>query len=104
MVKPQVYVAKGNAPWFSSSGSNWEFWEDATHVLSIDKSILGQATVTCKDVTDMGSMFYDCNKLTSIDLSSFDTSKVTNMSYMFDSCSSLTTLDLSNFDTSNVKK
>jgi surface protein len=50
----------------------------------------------------MNYMFSDCNSLTTLDLSSFDTSKVTNMSYMFDSCSSLTTLDLSNFDTSNV--
>ena len=40
--------------------------------------------------------------LTTLDLSSFDTSKVTNMSYMFGNCSSLTTLDLSSFDTSMV--
>lgn len=47
-------------------------------------------------------MFYNCQFLTSLDSSSFDTSNVTNMSNMFNSCSSLTYLDLSSFDTSNV--
>ena len=42
------------------------------------------------------------NKMTSIDLSSLDTSQVTDMSYMFTACSRLTSLDLSNFDTSQV--
>ena len=53
-------------------------------------------------VTDMISMFCDCHSLTSLDLSSFDTSKVTGMSYMFYQCRSLTSLDLSSFDTSKV--
>ena len=42
------------------------------------------------------------NKMTSIDLSSLDTSEVTNMNSMFSGCSSLISLDLSNFDTSQV--
>ena len=50
----------------------------------------------------MSYMFYDCSNLTTLDLSSFDTSAVTNMSYMFRLCSNLTTLDLSNFNTSSV--
>ena len=53
-------------------------------------------------VTDMSGMFYKCSKLTSLDLSSFNTSKVTDMRAMFDDCSSLTSLDLSSFDTSKV--
>ena len=47
-------------------------------------------------------MFYGCEKLTSLDLSSFNTSAVTNMYGMFMSCSSLTSLDLSSFNTSAV--
>ena len=47
-------------------------------------------------------MFDGCEKLTSLDLSNFDTSKVTNMSYMFYNCKVLASLDVSNFDTSNV--
>mgnify|MGYP000970920186 CR=1 FL=1 len=55
-------------------------------------------------VTDMGYMFYGCSSLTSLDLSSFNTSNVTYMRWMFKGCSSLTQLDLSNFDTSKVTK
>lgn len=47
-------------------------------------------------VTDMYSMFYSCNALTSLDLSSFDTSKVTNTSCMFEVCTKLATLYVKN--------
>ena len=47
-------------------------------------------------------IFAGCSSLTTLDLSSFDTSKVTDMHGMFSGCRSLTTLDLSNFDTSKV--
>jgi surface protein len=50
----------------------------------------------------MDSMFYDCNKLTSLDLSNFDTSNVTYMSTMFYGCKNLTSLNVSNWNTSNV--
>lgn len=53
-------------------------------------------------VTNMDSMFQNCSSLTSLDLSSFDTSNVTNMNSMFENCSSLTTLNLSSFNTSQV--
>ena len=53
-------------------------------------------------VTNMTYMFYNCSKLTSIDLSGLNTSNVTNMNSMFGNCSSLTTLDVSHFNTSNV--
>ena len=48
----------------------------------------------------MSGMFAS-SKATTLDLSSFDTSKVTNMNLMFYG-SQATTLDLSSFDTSNV--
>ena len=51
-------------------------------------------------VTSMFSMFYK-SQATTLDLSNFDTSKVINMSGMFMN-SQATTLDVSNFDTSNV--
>ena len=37
-------------------------------------------------------MFWECPKLTTIDLSNFDTSKVKDMHSMFDNCDSLTTI------------
>ena len=43
-----------------------------------------------KGVTDMCNMFYNCSRLTNLDVSNFDTSQVTDMSYMFSDCSSLT--------------
>ena len=50
----------------------------------------------------MEDYFNGFSKVTSIDLSAFDTSKVTSMNNMFSNCSSLTNLDLSSFDTSKV--
>ena len=54
-------------------------------------------------VTDMSDMFtYVSSSLTTLNLSSFDTSKVTNMSNMFAHMRHLTALNLSNFNTSQV--
>ena len=39
-------------------------------------------------------MFYHCEKLASINLSSFDTNKIENLSFMFADCLSITSLDL----------
>jgi surface protein len=50
----------------------------------------------------MTEMFYDCSSLTSLDVSSFDTSKCTRMNNMFGYCKYLEELDLSNFNTSKV--
>ena len=60
------------------------------------------ANLDTSNVTNMNKMFYYCQELTTLDLSSFNISKVTDMSYMFYYCQKLTTLDLSNFDTSKV--
>ena len=97
-LKPQIYIAKGSAPWYTSS----TLWKDKDKVINTDESISGQATVTCKGVTDMTTMFYGCSKLTSLDLSNFDTSNVTEMVGMLAECSGLTTLNVTNFDTSKV--
>ena len=52
---------------------------------------------------DCSSMFFNCSKLTSIDMSGFDTSSVTNMTSMFTSCFMLETIYASTgFDTSSV--
>ena len=65
-------------------------------------SITGMEYLNTSQVTYMSSMFYNCNKLESLDLSHFNTSLVTDMGSMFGNCQSLTTLDLSSFNTSNV--
>lgn len=90
-------------------------------------AIDGFEHVNTSNVKNMSNMFYYCSSITSLDLSSFDTSNVEDMSSMFASsglasfnasdldtskvkdmqsmfsaCTSLTTLDLSSFDTSKV--
>ena len=55
-----------------------------------------------KHVTDINSMFADCWNLKSINFSGFDTHNVTNMIALFRACHYLKSIDLSGFDTSNV--
>lgn len=51
----------------------------------------------------LSCMFYNCNKLQSIDMSTWDVSQIYDMSYMFYQCSSLSSIEFSNWDTHNVK-
>ena len=64
-------------------------------------SITGLANLKTENVTDMSNMFTGVG-ITSLNLSSFNTSKVKNMSSMFYSCTNLATLDVSNFNTEAV--
>lgn len=64
--------------------------------------IEGTEILITNHVTNMAKMFANCGSLTSVDLTTWDTSNVTDMSYMFDSCSKMNSLDVSNFDTSKV--
>jgi len=54
------------------------------------------------NVIDMSYMFAYCYKLKNINLFSFKTENVTDMSYMFAYCHNLSSLDLSFFNTKNV--
>ena len=66
------------------------------------ETITGLEYLNTANVTNMYRMFYECNKLSSLDLSKFNTEKVTNMEEMFYSCQNLSSLDLSNFNTEKV--
>ena len=52
--------------------------------------------------TNMACMFYRCEALTSLDLSKFNTTKVTDMQQMFYHNYKLTSVNLSSFNTANV--
>lgn len=52
--------------------------------------------------TSMQDMFAECSKITSLDISKFDSSKVTNMNGMFMNCLALKNVDISVLDTSQV--
>lgn len=54
-------------------------------------------------LTSVKGLFDNCDKLTNIDMSEFNTHNVEDMSNMFRCCNSLHTLDLVNFITDNVQ-
>ena len=86
---------------YSTSSDGWSVvLTDKTSTDPVTTELCGM--INDKPIVDMSYMFWG-SKATTLDLSSFDTSKVTSMSWMFES-SAATTLDLSSFDTSNVTK
>ena len=91
----------GDLNFYSDNGTLWARWLFTSGFQSDKiKAISPDSLVYLP--SDSISIFRDCNNLTELDLSSFNTTNVTDMSYMFYGCSKLTDLDLSNFDTSNV--
>ena len=54
------------------------------------------------NIKDCSFMFYDCNNIINIDLSSFNTTMTTNMVSMFDGCLNLENINFSSFNTENV--
>ena len=50
------------------------------------------------NMDDMNHMFYNCPRITELDLSSYNTINVLDTSHMFDSCMNLKKLNLSNFN------
>ena len=54
------------------------------------------------NVINIRFMFYHCDSLKSIDLSSFNTNNVTNISYLLFACKILESIDLASFNTNNV--
>ena len=88
-----------------TSAAGFLFNEDCNHMFSSLSAITAinfNNSVNTAKVTNMSYMFYDCQKLTSLNVSSFNTANVTDMSYMFSHCSAFTSLDLSSFNTANV--
>ena len=67
------------------------------------QSIEGIEYLNTSESTSLRGIFYDCEKLTSIDVSHFDTQKVTDMYCSFAFCYSLNEIDLSQFDTRSAK-
>ena len=65
-------------------------------------STLDLSSFNTSNVTDMSYMFSNCNDLISLNITSFNTSNVTKMIAMFSYCESLTSINLSSFNTSNL--
>ena len=64
--------------------------------------INGLENIKTMNATNLEGMFWRCNNLQSVNISTLQTSKVTSMVGMFAYCGKLTTLDLHTFDTSQV--
>ena len=76
----------------------FSWFKDMTNLRTIE----GWEYLNTSQVTSMNGVFYNCNKLTSIDVSHFNTDAVTFMPFMFYGCTELTSIDLSNFNTDKV--
>lgn len=86
--------------WDTSSVTDMSEMFSGTAITSID----GLLNWNTSQVKNMHNMFYECNQLSSINLSncSWDTSKVTDMSRMFEDCDNVKTINLSCFNTNSV--
>lgn len=83
-----------------SSSSEWVFNPQREYIKTVTKDQNISAPIDV--LTTMEGMFDNCEALTSLDLSGFNTSNVTSMNGIIYGCDSLTSLDLSGFNTSNV--
>ena len=97
----------------------YEFKEEGKYIIQYSfKNHLSRANhmfMDCESITNLDFsnfntekiskieyMFYNCRSLTNINLSNFNTENVDSMAYTFSSCKSLTNIDLSDFNTRNV--
>ena len=99
--------------WYDAATKTVYYYTDAEKIiLNIDSNAMFHSLVnlTSLDVSSfdtskvkgMGNMFFGDEKLVSLDLSNFDTRNLTNMDKMFYGMSNLTSLNISSFDTSKV--
>ena len=99
--------------WYDVATKTVYYYADAEKIiLNVDSNAMFHSLVnlTSLDVSSfdtskvrgMGNMFFGDEKLTSLDLSNFDTQSLTNMDKMFYGMSNLTSLNIGSFDTSKV--
>lgn len=99
--------------WYDAATKTVYYYTDAEKIiLNVDSNAMFHSLVnlTSLDVSSfdtskvrgMGNMFFGDEKLTSLDLSNFNTQNLTNMDKMFYGMSNLTSLNIGSFDTSKV--
>lgn len=64
--------------------------------------IVGIEKLNTSNVQSLNSLFYVCQSLQSLDLSSWDVSNVSDMAFMFGFCEALSSLNISGWNTANV--
>ena len=97
LARAKQIVITGKISLNSSNSADFLFdgFSNVSKILGLEHLDLSQATSTIY-------MFNDCENLTSLNLSSFNTANVTEMRAMFRKCRALTALDLSSFNISKV--
>ena len=65
-------------------------------------TITGIQNLKMDNVNDINSMFFDCESLTSLNLSSLNLGNVTNMHQMFEGCTGLENISFAGVNTENV--
>ena len=99
--------------WYDVATKTVYYYADAEKIiLNVDSNAMfhNLVNLTSLDVSSfdtskvrgMGNMFFGDEKLISLDLSNFNTQSLINMDKMFYGLSNLTNLNISSFDTSNV--
>lgn len=99
--------------WYDAATKTVYYYTDAEKIiLNVDSNAMFHSLVnlTSLDVSSfdtskvrgMGNMFFGDEKLTLLDLSNFDTQNLTNMDKMFYGMSNLASLNIGSFDTSKV--
>ena len=99
--------------WYDVATKTVYYYADAEKIILNDDSnamfhslvnltSLDVSSFDTSKVRGMGNMFFGDEKLTTLDLSNFDTQNLTNMDKMFYGMSSLTSLNISSFNTSKV--
>lgn len=73
-------------------------FSDCVNLVSVE----GLEHLSTQNSTSFAKMFYKCENLQSVDLTSFDTSNSVNFSDMFKECSNLENIDVSQFNTSKA--
>ena len=97
LARAKQIVITGKISLNSSNNADFLFagFSNTCKIVGLEHLDLSQATSTVY-------MFNDCESLTSLNLSSFNTANVTEMRAMFRKCKALTALDLSSFNISKV--
>ena len=97
LARAKQIVITGKISLNSSNSADFLFagFSNTCKIVGLEHLDLSQATSTVY-------MFNDCESLTSLNLSSFNTANVTEMRAMFRKCKALTALDLSSFNISKV--
>ncbi|MCR5105570.1 MAG: BspA family leucine-rich repeat surface protein, partial [Eubacterium sp.] len=111
-----IQIIDGDAPWKDHSSAQYVVFESSFSYARPKNisdwfigfgsliSISGLEYLNTSQVVYMQSVFENCSKLTTIDLSHFNTSNVINMRWMFEGCDNIEILDLSSFNTAKVQE